>query len=106
MVIQSDRPSTQFAEYSETHNSATDHQDIPARKRAKIRRDALAFRIWRAATAVEWNATIHEIAEATGTSLAAARNICQRRGWLSRLRAPSVDRRPPERLETLLTGVE
>ena len=106
MVIRSDSPSTQFAEYSETHNSATDHVDMPVRKRAKIRREALAFVIWRAATAVEWNATIHEIAETTGASLAAVRNICQRRGWLSRLRAPSVDRRPPERLETLLTGAE
>lgn len=47
--------------------------------------ETLAFRIWRAASAEDWNLTVKELAERFGVSHQAVSNICRHRGWFSRM---------------------
>lgn len=49
------------------------------------RLEALAFQIWRAASAEDWDLTVSELAERLGVSHQAVSNICRHRGWFSRM---------------------
>lgn len=43
------------------------------------------YRIWCAASAVNWDCTINDIAEATGLARSTVRHALYRRGWLERV---------------------
>lgn len=43
------------------------------------------FRVWRAAQAVDWECTAHELAEELGIHVNTVWKICQRRGWTDKL---------------------
>lgn len=42
---------------------------------------AREFVIWREGSAVNWDCTVQELADATGINLSAVRSICDRKGW-------------------------
>ena len=52
--------------------------------RAKLGR-VNEFRVWRAAQAVDWDCTSHDLAQELGLSRGAVQRICKRRGWADKL---------------------
>ena len=43
------------------------------------------FRIWRAAQSVNWNCTMHDLADETGLSYRTVWDTCRRKGWTGKL---------------------
>lgn len=57
----------------------------------RIRTNARAFIIWRAASDRNWDCTLGDIAEALDLNITAVANTCRARGWLTRLRSMQTD---------------
>ncbi len=53
--------------------------------RKQIEAEANAFRIWREGSAVEWDCTLTELADAVGLTKPTVWRICQDKGWTTRL---------------------
>ena len=43
------------------------------------------FRIWRAAQSVNWDCTMHDLADETGLSYRTVWDTCRRKGWTGKL---------------------
>jgi len=57
----------------------------------KIRGEASAFALWRAAQAVDWDCTIPEVAREVGISAGRAREIARRKGWTHRFSTEALN---------------
>ena len=51
-------------------------------------REAIAFRVWAAARAVDWDCTLKDLARAVGVSRNLVSRVCAERGWRVETRHP------------------
>lgn len=56
----------------------------------KIRREALAFRVWAYCTPKGWDVTYQEVADEMGLHVNSIITLAQRKGWLGRFRTSSA----------------